>query len=101
MAIKYNAIFSKKSDMVYISHLDLMNLLRRAFRRTGLPIFITKGFTPRVKLSIPQALKLGKESDHEEMSFWLEEDVENNLIKEKINSELPEGVEVREVFRED
>ncbi len=67
---KYKAKFSKMGDMKYISHLDLMTLFRRTMRRVELPYVITKGFTPRVKLSIPQALKLGVESSEEEVTFF-------------------------------
>jgi len=70
----YEATFTKDLDMVYISHLDLMTLFRRAIRRTGLSFELTKGFTPRVKISMPQALKLGKKSLRELMSFSLKKD---------------------------
>ncbi|HPN72615.1 MAG TPA: DUF2344 domain-containing protein, partial [Candidatus Omnitrophota bacterium] len=45
MLTRYNAVFCKKGDMVYISHLDLMTLFRRAIRRAGLPFFLTGGFS--------------------------------------------------------
>jgi radical SAM-linked protein len=95
--VKYHATFSKKGDIVYISHLDLMSVFRRALRRSGLPFVLTKGFTPRVKISIPMALKLGKESDREEMSLWLTETVGPAEVTEKINRELPEGIRVEEL----
>ena len=97
--IKYDATFEKKGDMVYISHLDLMTLMRRAIRRAGLPFVLTGGFSPRVKISMPKALKLGWESDREEMSFWLREEKRERPenIAETINRQLPEGVRMLEV----
>jgi radical SAM-linked protein len=92
--IKYQLTFCKKGDMVYISHLDLMKLFRRAVRRTGLPFFLTEGFTPRVKLSMPRALKLGAESEQEEMALWLTDRVSGDKIKQDINSQLPEGIKI-------
>ncbi len=92
--IKYNAIFEKKEDMVYISHLDLMTLFRRAVRRTSLPFVLTKGYTPRVKISIPRALKLGRESREEEMAFFLTEQKDAVEVLEQINRQLPEGVKL-------
>jgi radical SAM-linked protein len=91
---KYSGNFYKKSEMVYISHLDLMTLFRRVFRRSELPCVITKGFTPRVKVSFPKALKLGVESESEEFSFHLEEMVEPSLVMERLNALLPEGIKV-------
>ena len=55
-------VFSKTGDMRFISHLDLVRLFQRACRRAGLPVAVTKGFSPRLKISILKALKLGVES---------------------------------------
>jgi len=85
--------------MVYISHLDLMMLFRRAIRRAELPFVLTRGFTSRVKISMPRALKLGSQSDREEMSFWLTEEMDGEALVEAINRELPEGVRILEVHR--
>ncbi|RKY42970.1 MAG: hypothetical protein DRP85_01190 [Candidatus Makaraimicrobium thalassicum] len=97
MSICYDATFHKKGEMVYISHLDLMTLFRRAIRRAALPFVLTGGFTPRVKISIPRALKLGRESNREEMSFWLTEEMPAERIAELMNRELPEGIRVVEI----
>ena len=94
MNIKYNTVFYKKGDMVYISHLDLMTLFRRAIRRAGLPFFLTGGFSPRIKISMPRALKLGVESEAEEMALWLTEDLSETTVMESINNCLPEGIKI-------
>jgi radical SAM-linked protein len=99
MNIRYNTVFSKKGDMVYISHLDLMTLFRRAIRRADLPFFLTGGFSPRVKISMPKALKLGVESNSEEMSLWLTENVPEKIVEERLNVCLPEGVRILKVFK--
>jgi len=98
--IKYDAVFCKKGDMAYISHLDLMMLLRRAIRRAELPFVLTEGFTPRVKISIPMALKLGLESGRELMAFWLTRKMPEEKIKEAINKELPEGIGIVDIQAE-
>ncbi|MFH1799012.1 MAG: TIGR03936 family radical SAM-associated protein [Candidatus Omnitrophota bacterium] len=95
--IKYDAVFEKKGDMVYISHLDLMTLFRRAIRRSGLPFVITGGFTPRVKISIPKALKLGRESENESANLWLSEIKPVDEIRDAVNREMPEGIRITEV----
>jgi radical SAM-linked protein len=95
--VKYHTVFSKTGAMVYISHLDLMTLFRRSMRRADLPYVLTKGFTPRVRISMPKALKLGISGESEEMTLWLREDLPGDTIKDAINSELPEGVRLSEV----
>ena len=83
--------------MVYISHLDLMTLFRRAIRRADLPFVLSAGFTPRVKISMPKALKLGKRSSSEEMQLRLTESRDSLELKKLLNDELPDGIKIIEV----
>ena len=80
--------------MRFISHLDLVRLFQRASRRAGLPVTVTKGFSPRLKISITKALKLGLESGAEEVIFGFDKDVVPEEFVSKINDKLPEGVKV-------
>lgn len=89
-------VFSKKGPMKYISHLDLMRLFQRAFRRAGLPLKMTEGFNPHPKFSIKRALKLGLESEHEEATVTLRESMNVGNFKEKLEKQLPEGIEIKD-----
>lgn len=80
--------------MRYISHLDLMRLLQRALRRASLPVMITQGFSPHLKVSIPKALKLGVESRSEEMTVHMSRDTDINEFRESLNANLPDGVRI-------
>jgi radical SAM-linked protein len=93
--LKINFVFSKKGDLKFISHLDLMRLFSRAMRRAGIPVKISEGFNPHPKFSIKQALKLGLESENEEASVVIKELIEPGLFMEKLNLELPDGVQVK------
>jgi len=86
--------------MKYISHLDLMRLLMRAFRRSGLPLKMTQGFNPHPKLSIRRALKLGIESDCEEAAIVLKEEVGLEEFGERLSKQLPEGLHIKEVEKD-
>ena len=96
MARKIKAVFSKKGDMRFISHLDLLRLFQRALRRADLPVTITKGFSPHIKMSIKKAMKLGVESAHEEVVFYMDRDVRPGDFVESINDKLPLGVRVND-----
>ncbi|MBU0709160.1 MAG: TIGR03936 family radical SAM-associated protein [Candidatus Omnitrophica bacterium] len=96
---KVNFIFSKKGMMRYISHLDLMRLFMRALRRAGLPIKLSEGFSPHPKLSIKRALKLGVESENEEASILLKEEIKSDEFKNRLQRQLPEGIEIKDVKR--
>ena len=76
--------------------MDLMRLFTRAMRRADLPLKITEGFSPHPKFSIKRALKLGLESEKEEATILLKEFVQPEQFRERINRQLPEGIEVRE-----
>ena len=83
--------------MRYISHLDLMRLFCRALRRADLPLKLTEGFSPHPKLSIKRALKLGVESDNEEASVVLKEQISPEEFKEMLQKQLPPGIEIKDV----
>ncbi len=83
--------------MKYISHLDLMRLFMRSLRRAELPVKNTEGFSPHIKLSIKRALKLGVESDNEEATVILKEPVNPEDFKEKLQKQLPGGIQIKSV----
>ena len=66
------ALFEKVGTARFISHLDLMRLFQRAFKRAGLPLTHTQGFNPRPSVSIALPLSLGAESYCELLDFDLE-----------------------------
>ena len=93
------ALFEKTGNAVYISHLDLMRLFQRAFKRAGLALTHSKGFNPRPSVSIALPLSLGVSSSCELLDFTLEgEPVPNEEICEKLNQCLVEGVKVLQVY---
>lgn len=95
------ALFEKTGNAVYISHLDLMRLFQRAFKRADLPLTHTQGFNPRPSVSIALPLSLGVESRCELLDFDLEgERVSNEEICTRLNAALVSGVRVLEVYDE-
>ena len=93
------ALFEKTGNAVWMSHLDLMRLFQRAFKRAGLPLTHTQGFNPRPSVSIALPLSVGVESQCELLDFDLDgAQVPCNEIRDRLNSALVEGVRVREVY---
>ena len=94
-------LFEKTGNAIWISHLDLMRVFQRAFKRAGLPLTHTKGFNPRPSVSIALPLSLGIESRCELLDFDLEGDpVPMEEIKEKLNAALISGVRVLNVYED-
>ncbi len=95
------ALFEKRGNAIYISHLDLMRLFQRAFKRAGLPLTHTQGFNPRPSVSMALPLSLGVESLCELLDFDLEgEKLPGEEICTRLNQNLPEGVRVLQVYEE-
>ena len=95
------ALFEKTGNAVYISHLDLMRLFQRAFKRADLPLTHTQGFNPRPSVSIALPLSLGVESHCELLDFDLEgEKLSNDEIQRRLNDALVSGVKVLLVYEE-
>ena len=92
-------LFEKKGNAVWISHLDLMRLFQRAFKRAGLPLTHTQGFNPRPSVSIALPLSVGVESSCELLDFDLDGDkVANRIVRGKLNDYLVPGVRVIKVY---
>ncbi|MDI6642153.1 MAG: DUF2344 domain-containing protein, partial [Elusimicrobiota bacterium] len=47
----YRLRFSRKNNLRFLSHLEQIELIRRAIRRAKLPINFTEGFHPQLKVS--------------------------------------------------
>ena len=93
-------LFEKTGNAVYISHLDLMRLFQRAFKRGGLNLKHTQGFSPRAMVSIALPLSVGVESRCEILDYELvgQEDLTCEEIRERLNRTMPAGVRVVEVY---
>ena len=96
-------LFEKQGVAIYISHLDLMRVFQRAFKRAGLNLKHTQGFSPRAMVSIALPLSLGSGSVCEILDFELvgQEELSCEEIKERLNRALPEGVRVRDCYESD
>lgn len=92
-------LFEKTGRGVWISHLDLMRLFQRAFKRAGLPLTHTQGYNPRASVSIALPLSVGVESACELLDFDLDgQTVSDNEIRERLNRVLVDGVKVLDVY---
>jgi radical SAM-linked protein len=89
--------FYKKKELVFISHLDLMRLFRRAIRRADLPIVYTHGFNPHIKLSFKRALAVGKKGVREEMIAYFAQKIDLIQMRRRFNAELPKGVGIKKM----
>ena len=91
-------LFSKSGTAKYISHLDLMHTMERAFLRAGITIRHTAGFHPHPYVSIPLPLPLGFSSQCELMEFGLEEGCTMEELPQKMNQVPPAGIVIHDCY---
>ena len=94
-------LFEKTGNAIWISHLDLMRVFQRAFKRAGLPLVHSRGFNPRPSVSIALPLSVGVESACELLDFDLEGcEVPCDEMRDRLNEMLVAGVKVLEVYED-
>ena len=86
--------FEKSGTAIYMSHLDLMRTMQRAFIRAELPLTHSEGFNPHPQISIAMPLSVGVASVCELMDFRLTIDMRTRDIPARLNAVLPSGLRV-------
>ncbi|MBL0213739.1 MAG: TIGR03960 family B12-binding radical SAM protein [Myxococcales bacterium] len=107
----YRIRFAKVGRAAFLGHLDLVRLLSRSFRRADLPLAMTRGFSPKPRISFGPALGLGVPSLGELMDIDLEHGVPGvktwdvtddttrielsaDEVRDRLASVCPPGIEV-------
>ena len=91
---KLRLLFIKEGPAAYISHLDLLRTVQRAFPRTELDIKHSNGYHPHPIISIVLPLPVGQSSQCELLDFEVTQDTGGSGIAEKLNEGMPEGLRV-------
>ncbi len=89
--------FCKQGRLKYISHLDINRAMARAFKRAQIPLWYTEGFNPHPYMSFSLPLSLGVESLCESVDIRLVDEIENDEIKKRLNSVLPDDLKIIDV----
>lgn len=89
--------FKKSGLAIYISHLDMNRCMTRAVRRAGIPLWYTEGFNPHPYMTFLMPLPLGQTGLREPLDIRIEEEMSFDEIKSRLNSAMPEGIEIVDV----
>jgi radical SAM family uncharacterized protein/radical SAM-linked protein len=96
----YRIRFAKVGRAAFLGHLDLVRLLSRSFRRADLPLAVSRGFSPKARMSFGPALGLGIPSLGEMMDVDLEHPDGRELMPAEVRDRLaavcPPGIEIQE-----
>jgi len=87
--------FSKRGPAKYLSHLELVRVFVRAFKRADVRLVYSEGYHPMPKLSFAAALPVGTESLHETLQVQWRGSSPDRTLRDKIDEQLPSGLEIR------
>ncbi|MDP4094087.1 MAG: TIGR03936 family radical SAM-associated protein [Bacillota bacterium] len=86
--------FIRGEAVKYISHLDLMTVFERALRRARIPVQYSQGFNPHPGMVFGLPLSVGVTSETEYADFKLQNEMNPEEFKNRLNADLPEGLKV-------
>ena len=89
--------FAAEGPLKYVSHLDLMRVWERVFKRAGLPLATSRGFSPRPKLALAAPLAVGATSEAELLDLLLTARVDLTETTTKLSRELTPGLRILEL----
>jgi radical SAM-linked protein len=90
--------FKRGEEIKFISHLDLIRVWQRAFRRTGVMLAYSEGFNPHPRLSLAAPLALGVTGEAELMDVYTVQPMSNHAFAAMVGPQLPQGLEIAQVF---
>ena len=97
---KLRVRFEKTGRAVWISHLDLMHTMQRAFSRAGYELKYSEGFNPHPQISIALPLSVGMASKCEIMDFRLKNEADLKALPARLTAVMPEGIRVTDCYEQ-
>jgi len=91
---KYIVRFSKTGSICYTSHLDMMRMFHRIFKRAGIRLSYSQGFNPHPKIGFAQPLPLGYSGLDEMMEFETDEEYDEAVLGKTLADMMPQGIDI-------
>ncbi len=91
---RYVVRFEKEGYIRYTSHLDMLRLFKRAFKRAGITLSYSQGFNPHPKMGFAQPLSLGYTSRCELLEFETVKEEKPENMTRALQSMMPEGIQI-------
>ncbi len=95
LRIRHRVKFAKTAEMRFTSHLDVLRAFQRGFRRAGLPVCFSTGFSPHPRMSFGPPLPLGLMGEGEYFDVLLSRQPGPSWL-DRLNACLPEGLRALE-----
>ncbi|MGI6655661.1 MAG: TIGR03960 family B12-binding radical SAM protein [Desulfobulbus sp.] len=96
--MRYRVSYTRLGDSRFYGHLEMLQLIFRTLRRTGLPVLFSQGFNPSPRVSFSQALPVGVESLSEYFDVELARPLPSMEAAMRLfNTHLPPSIRVTAV----
>ena len=89
--------FGRGPQLKFLSHLDLMRLWERVFRRARVELSYSEGFSPHPRMSLAAPLAVGVTSTAELMDVFLNRQTTSGNFVQQVAPQLPEGISIIEI----
>ena len=90
--------FSKKGNLRFIGHLDLLRVFGETIARSRLPVCYSAGFNPHILLSFALPLPLGFVSENDYADLVFNEDLPYGEIMAGLNNAAPKGLIIKDAY---
>jgi len=86
--------FAKTGRLRFLSHLEVCHAIERASRRADLPIAVTRGYSPKLRVSYGPPLPVGAAGLGEYVDLFLTEELPPTEVVGRLDEALPAGLDV-------
>ncbi|MDD2376208.1 MAG: TIGR03936 family radical SAM-associated protein [Clostridia bacterium] len=92
--VKLRAVYSKSKESMFLSHLDIIGVFEKTFRRANIPLEYSKGYNPRPEIVFAHPLSVGIESKGEIFEAILVEELPIAYLVRELNKVLPVSITI-------
>jgi len=86
--------YEKEAELRFLGHLDLLRIIERGLRRSGLPVAFSQGFNPHPKLSFGPPASVGLQSRAEFFDVQMQLPISGDPAV-RLASFLPAGIRIK------
>lgn len=98
MALLIRSAYYKRGLLQFISHLNIMDTMRRTALRAGIPIAFSQGFSPHARIAPGPPLSIGIETEEEWIDFEMTKKYPAEIFMKVMNRKLPEDMRFTSAF---
>lgn len=91
---RYRLTYTKGEGVKYISHLDFLRSINRAFKRAKMPVAYSNGFNPHILLNIALPCPVGVTSECEMLDIELTHEMPTDEMTNLLNSVLMPDIRI-------